>query len=55
MTKPTKGPVRPAKIQISLHSQSEALLCALLVAKDLMLLKAHNEGSEQTGRMSRLI
>ena len=55
MTKPTKGPVQPAKTQINLHIQSESSLCTLLVAKDIMLLQAHNEDSDQTGRMPTLI
>ena len=37
MSKPTKGPVCLAKTQISLRSRSESSLCALSVAKDLML------------------
>ena len=55
MTKQTKGPVRLAKTQISLRSRLESSLCTLSVAKDLMLLHAHNKDSDQTGRMPRLI
>ena len=55
MTIPTKGPVHPTKTQISLRSRSESSLCALWVAKDHMLLQAHNEDTDQTGRVSRLI
>ena len=48
----------PAKTQISLGIRpvwSESSLCAQCVAKDLMLLHADSEDSDQTGRMPRLI
>ena len=45
MTKPTKGLVRPARTKIGLRSRSESSLCALSVAKDLMILQAHNDDS----------
>ena len=58
MTKHTKLHVRPAKTQISLgiHPvRSESLLCAVWVPKGLSFLHADSEGSNQTGRMPRLI
>ena len=39
----------------NLPSRSESSLYALSVAKDLMLVQAHNQDSDQTGRMPRLI
>ena len=53
-----KVAVRPAKTQISLGIRpvwSESSLCAQWVAKDLVLLHADSEDSDQTGRMPRLI
>ena len=50
--------VRPAKTQISLGIRpvwSESSLCAQWVAKDPTFLHAGSEGSDQTGRMPRLI
>ena len=50
--------VRPAKTQISLGIRlvwSEYLLCAQCVAKDPSFLHADSEGSDQTGRMPRLV
>ena len=58
MTKPTKWRVRPAKTQISLGIRpvwSESSPCAQWVAKDSSFLHADSEGSDQTGRMPRLI
>ena len=50
MTKPTKWPMRPAKTQISLgicKVWSESSLCAQWVAKDIRLLHADNNDSDQ--------
>ena len=49
--------VRPAKTQISLgiHPNSESSLCVQWVAKDPSFLNADSEGSDQTGRMPRLL
>ena len=50
--------VRPAKTQIipGIHPVwSESSLCAQWVAKDPSFLHADSEGSDQTGRMPRLI
>ena len=58
MTKPTKWHLRPAKTQISLGTRqvwSKSLLCAPRIDKDLMLLHADSEASDQTGQMPRLI
>ena len=52
------GHVRPAKIHISLRIRavwSESSLCAFWIAKDAKFLRAHNEDSNQTSRMCRLI
>ena len=57
-TKPTKWPVRPAKTQISLGIcpvWSECLLSAWKKLGSLATHWAHNEDSDQTGRMPRLI
>ena len=56
--KTNKVAVRPAKTQISLGIcpvWSESLLCTQWVAKDPSFLHADSEGSDQTGRMPRLI
>ena len=53
-TKPTKWPVRPAKTQISqgIHPVwSESSMSVLRIAKDLWLLHADSEDSDQTGRI----
>ena len=58
MTEPTKWYVRPAKTQISLGIRpvwSESLLGAQWVAEDPSFLRADSEGSDQPGRMPRLI
>ena len=58
MTKPTKWHVHPAKTRISLGIHpvwSVSSLCPLRIAKDLRLLRADSEDSDQTGRMPRLI
>ena len=58
MTKPTMWPVRPAKTQVRLGIRPvwlESSQCAQWVAKDPMVLYADSEGSDQTGRMPRLI
>ena len=57
-TKTTKWHVRPAKTRISLGMPpvwSESSLCAVWVAKVVMLLHADSKDSDQTGRMPRLI
>ena len=54
MTKPTKWHVRPAKTPISLGIcpvWSESSLCVQWVAKDIMLLDADSNDSDQTGQM----
>ena len=56
--KTNKVSVRPAKTQISLGIRpvwSESLLCTQWVAKDPSFLHVDSEGSDQTGRMPRLI
>ena len=56
--KTNKMTVHPAKTQISLGFRpvwSESSLCAQLVAKDQIFLHADSEGSDQTGRMPKLI
>ena len=58
MTKSTKWPMCPAKTQISLGIRpvwSESSLCTQWAAKDPRFLHADSEGSDQTGRMPRLI
>ena len=58
MTKPTKWFVRPAKTQISLDIRSvwsESSLSAWRKLGSLATHWAHSEGSDQTGRMPRLI
>ena len=58
MTKPTKWHVRPAKIQISLGIRpdwSESSLSAWRKLGSSATHWAHNEDSDQTGRMPRLI
>ena len=58
MTKPTKWHERPAKTQINLgirRLRSKSSLCAQWVAKDPSFLHGDSEGSDQTGRMPRLI
>ena len=58
MTKPTKWHVRPAKTQISLGIRpvwSESSLSAWRKIGSLATHWAHNEDSDQTGRMPRLI
>ena len=58
MIKTTKGPVRPAKIQISLGirpASSESSLCAQWGDEDPRFLHADSEYSNQTGRMPKLI
>ena len=56
--KTNKVSVRPAKTQISQGIRpvwSESSLCAQWVAKDPRFLHADSEGSDQTGRIPRLI
>ena len=56
--KTNKMCVHPAKTQISLGIRpvwSESSLCAQWVAKDPRFLPADSDGSDQTGRMPRLI
>ena len=58
VTKPTKWHVRPAKTQISLGIYpvwSESSLSAWRKLGSLTTHWVHSEGSDQTGRMSRLI
>ena len=58
MTKPTMWLVRPAKTQISLgirQNWSESSLSAWRKLGSLATHWAHSEGSDQTGRMPRLI
>ena len=58
MTKPTKWHVRPAKTQISLGTRpvwSESSLSTWRKLGSLATHWAHSEGSDQTGRMPRLI
>ena len=56
MTKPTKWPLRKAKISLGICPVwSEASLCALMIAKDLSFPHVGSKDSDQTGRMSRLI
>ena len=58
MTKPTKWPVHQETTQVSLGILPvwpEPSLCALRIAKDLRLLHADSEDSDQTGRMPRLV
>ena len=57
-TKPTKWPLRPAKIQISLDIRpvwSESSLSTWRNIGALTTPWAHSEDSDQTGRMPRLI
>ena len=52
------GPVRPAKIQISLRIRavwSESSLGTLRIAKDAKFPHADNEDSDRTAQMRRLI
>ena len=58
MTKQTKWPVRPAKIQISLGIRpvwSKSSLCARRKLWSWVAHWAHSEDSDQSGRMPRLI
>ena len=58
MTKPTKWHMHPAKTQISLGIRpvwSESSLCTQWVDKDLSILHANSEDSDQTGRIPKLI
>ena len=58
MTKPTKWPVRPAKIQISLGIRpvwSESSLSAWWKFGPLATYWAHSEDSDQTGRTCQFV
>ena len=58
ITKPAKWHMRPAKTQISLGFRpvrSESSQCAQWVAEGPRFLHADSKGSDQTGRMPRLI
>ena len=58
MTEPTKWPLRPAKTQVSLGVHLiwlESLLPAWRNLGPLAILRAHNDDSDQTVQMPRLI
>ena len=56
-TKSTKWHVRPAKTQsnLGIRPSVQSLLCPRGKLKSLAIIRAHNEASDQTGWMSRLI